>query len=128
MAVYGVGFNYGGYDSQKERFLKEGIVCTDWPEKDGRYFHECMRRMKLGDIVFLKSFLRADQALRVYAIGLVEGVYQKNGQNERCVKVKWLLELDSPCDIPVKDGFICRTGAIYEEINPVVISKIISLL
>jgi len=128
MAVYGVGFNYGGYDSQKERFLKEGKVCTDWSEEGGKYFHECMRRMNPGDIVFLKSFLISGQTLRVHAIGLVKEGYRRNEQSEGCVEVEWLWKPSVPCDIPIKDGFVGRSSTVYEEINPEVIKEIISLL
>ncbi|NIA10461.1 MAG: hypothetical protein GWP10_12215, partial [Nitrospiraceae bacterium] len=121
MAVYGVGFHYGGYDSQKERFLKEGKVCTDWPEDKGKYFCECMRRMNLGDIVFLKSFSINKQTLDVYAIGLVKEGYQWNERSEGCVKVKWLWKSKVPYSIPIKDGFVGRNTTVYEEINPEVI-------
>ncbi len=128
MAVYGFGFKYNGHESQLKRFLSDSKVCTDWPEYK-KYFHEQIRRILPGDLVFLKTFKRQGQTLRIYAVGIVRDFEYDNKMGEKCIKVEWFWSSEQPFEIrEIKDGCISRTTTVYEEINKEVIQKLIGLM
>ena len=84
--------------------------------------------MHLEDIIFLKIFDIKSQTLNIYAIGMVNDKYREDG-TEGCIGVKWLWLTENPEKISdLRDGFVCRNTTIYEEINPRVINKIITIL
>ncbi|MBQ9226132.1 MAG: hypothetical protein IJ177_08095 [Fibrobacter sp.] len=68
---YGIGAAYSsGTEDHASTFISKGIACIGWNSKDAPAFHEMLRQINIGDIVFLKSF-SPKAGLYIKAIGLV---------------------------------------------------------
>ena len=131
MAVYGIGAMFGGIDDQTQKFVDMGVACIGWSPHDAPAAHQQMASVKMGDIIFIKSF--APQAgLHIKAVGVVTDphfrpITQALGWG---VDVRWR---------PVPDGRIVvgalndhadfmRRGSLYEEFNPTVINTVLGIL
>lgn len=75
MAVFGAG-TYFDFDVTKD-FLEEGCFCIGYEKGDAIALFEMLRRVKIGDIVYLKSFSMGKKGesgmVFIKAIGFVVG-------------------------------------------------------
>lgn len=136
LAIFGIGATYN--DSKKdvtEKFLKNGLVCIGHPEKSSEDPEDCspslhglLRHIKAGDIVYIKSF--NDKGLYIKAIGIFR-VFEELSKDEElgtCLHVKWLWIGPIVGPMKISDKYNVRWNALYEEYNPEVQKKIISLI
>lgn len=137
MAVYGVGA-YFGYDVSKE-FIKNNCVCIGHAEQDAPSLYELLRRAKIGDIIYIKSYTpRKNNQLCIKAIGYIIGAnfnkYNMANSNDGFLgrSVRWVKDFtNNPLDLELKkedriNNVYCNT--IYEEYSSELIYKILDLL
>jgi hypothetical protein len=134
---YGIGAAYSsGTEDYTSTFINKGIACIGWDSKDAPAFHEILRQINIGDIVFLKSF-SPKAGLYIKAIGLVSsskilqpneteylGYAREVAWKFRALKQNqwlWLGRLQDKYDF-------MRGGTMYIEMNPDVQTKIIAEL
>jgi len=126
MAVYGIGVKYGRWDDKSKDFLQQKKACIGW-ENDAKYFQEQLKKVRPGDIVFLKTFYPKEQRLTVIAIGIVTQGFENHREDlGNCIGVEWLWKGEE--NKTIKDHFPGRWTAIYEELNPEVINWLIEIL
>lgn len=68
---YGIGAAFSsGTEDHASTFISKGFACIGWNSEDAPAFHEMLRQINIGDIIFLKSF-SPKAGLYIKAIGLV---------------------------------------------------------
>ncbi len=128
MAIWGFGYKYGGVEDKLEEFVKKQVACSGWG-KDNEYFCELLNQVKIGDIVFLKTYDKGSYLLKVRAIGIVTGKGLKNDETLGvCIQVKYIKIYDKPLEIKVNDSVLHRGATLYEELSSEVCRKIINEL
>ena len=125
MAIFGLGAFYE--EDVTNKFLLNNVACIGWSYKDAPSLHKLMSHIKVGDIIYIKSYPYAE-GLEIKAVGIVldDNVSPVNGIGKACLKVKWIWE-GSEVIGKVEDKYV-RTITIYEEFNPAVQKKVVDLL
>jgi hypothetical protein len=78
MAIYGIGATYESDVSPK--FIKKGLACVGWEEEVAQPLHGMLKRIKIGDIVYIKSH-PPSIGLIVKAVGIVISDELKNDKD-----------------------------------------------
>ncbi len=137
MAVYGVGAYYN-VDVTKD-FINEKCFCIGYGKSDASTLYEMLRRAKIGDIVYIKSFSpRANKELNVKAIGFITGQNIKefkfnDGNNMGYGReVRWVRDFtDSFVKIPLETNDSVNnvySNTMYEEYSSRIIKKLLDLM
>lgn len=116
MAIFGMGAFYE--EDVTDSFWLNGVACIGWSYEDAPTLHRLMRRIKIGDIIYLKSH-PPSEGLIIKAIGLVlnDEAYPIQGVGEACLAMRWIwrgYEVIGTVD----DKYNVRNNTIYEELNP----------
>jgi hypothetical protein len=131
MAVYGIGAMFGGTDDQTQKFIDMGVACIGWSAVDAPSIHRQMASLKMGDIIFIKSFAPS-AGLHVKAAGVVTDpqfrlITQALGWG---IDVRWRTVPDGRIDLGTLNDHadFMRRGSLYEEFNPTVINTVLDIL
>ncbi len=136
---YGFGHIWEhGDDERFKEFIENDQACIfasldkDTPSKiaNRQRHRDIIKRIKEGDIVYLKKFSIPDQNFKIQAVGIVFKEWYKDEDlfcvgvkyNEKNYNINGIVD-----DIPVTDG-VQRNQRIYEETNPDIIHLIEKLL
>lgn len=120
MAIWGVGFHFGKKCSQKEKFINKNYISIGYSEKEAPEYYAMMREIRVGDIVYLKSWAIRNNTLHIRAIGKVISPMKQNISN---ITVDWLIK-DIDETIALNTKYRQRVTSIYKEYNDTVISTI----
>lgn len=142
MAVFGAGAYYN-VDVTKD-FLKQGCFCIGYEKKDASALYEMLRRVKIGDIVYLKSFNMGKKGesgkIFIKAIGFVVGqsikslTFDDGSDMGYGRKVKWIkdfsdrekwIEVELNAEERVNNVY---ANTLYEEYSARIIEELINLL
>ena len=142
MAIYGIGSNYKSepqVDMTKE-FINNDCVCIGYEYEDSTSLYEILKRMKIGDFVYIKSYsAKNNKTIFVKAIGIVIGTdLEEKYSKDNCTKlgygrtIKWVKDFSDkskqinliPSDI--KNNVYNNT--IYEEYSINIINNILNLV
>ena len=126
MAIYGIGASFNNKDVSP-RFIKDGVACVGWPEKQAQPLHAILKHFKIGDIVYIKSH-PPNIGLIIKAVGIVISDKVKTIELSRiCIQVKWLWigkkRLGKFCD-----KYPVRNLTLYEEFSRKVQIQVLKLL
>jgi hypothetical protein len=124
MSIYGIGSNYEGKYDKKEEFISKGCACIGWKENDAPALYNLLRRVNIGDFIYIKSMNIPNKELLIKAVGVVTdnnitfykdtvGSYLGNG-----VKVNWLWNDEKR--IKISDEmyrYNVFNNTLYEEFN-----------
>ena len=148
MAVFGAGAFYydddnSGVDVTKD-FLEQECFCIGYEKKEASALYEMLRRVKIGDIVYLKSFKVGKKGesgtIFIKAIGFVIGQNIKSftfsdGSNMGYGRgVKWIKDFSDREDWfelelnPEERVNNVYSNTMYEEYSARVITTVIDLL
>ncbi len=125
MAIFGLGAFYDGDVS--DSFQSHGVACVGWNYQDAPSLHKLMRHIKVGDIIYLKSYPRT-QGLIIKAIGIVldDEVIRVQGVGEACLRVRWVWSGNEVVGM-IGDKYN-RIITLYEETNPAIQQRVLNLL
>jgi hypothetical protein len=120
MAIYGIGAYYDGDVSRD--FIEANLVGIGWENIDAADLHQLVKTMKVGDIVYLKSFSPSSPHLIVKAIGLIvdDEIRTWNDSNNlvSCGRnVRWLSTRQIRIPKPSEKNNV-RANSVYEEFHP----------
>lgn len=128
MAIYAVGANHDGEDVSDD-FISNNIAGPGWSNIDAPELHQFLRSLKVGDIVYIKSFSPSSPDIIVKAIGIItddEVVTNSNvvaaGRN-----IKWIVKDSFRISKPI-EKYNVRLNTMYEEFHPTVQSEILTKL
>ena len=130
MAIFGLGAFYQEVGDVTDSFLSRGVACVGWGYEDAPALHRLMRHIKVGDIIYLKSYPRT-QGLRIKAIGVVLDdefipVEDVEDIGQACLRVRWVWIGNEVVGM-VRDKSN-RIVTLYEETNPDIQRRIVDLL
>lgn len=140
MAVYGIGAYYDDTDVSCDFITKE-CACIGYDKSDASSLYEMLRRMKKGDIIYLKSYSIKGSTVVIKAIGYVIGrnIEKFNFPNTKDSmgygrKILWKRVFEENEDwirVPLADEDKKNNvynNTLYEEYSDTVINKILELL
>lgn len=136
MAVYGIGA-YFNEDVSKD-FIEASCACIGYGKSEASSLYEMLRRVKLGDIIYIKSFTIQGRTVNIKAIGFVTGTNIKNyefpngegsmGYGREVVWKKEYNNKDEWLRVKISDEDIKNNvynNTMYEEYSIEVIEKIL---
>ena len=133
MAVWGIGSYYKGtFNPDKtDDFIKENCAFIGWDYDNAPSLHYMFSTVKLGDIVYIKSFIPKSKTLHIKAVGIVNDV-NKNISNElgTGVGVKWKDGFE-PVTIEITEKAFKNNvynNTLFEEYDAEIINKLVSEL
>ncbi len=120
MAVWGIG---AYYDSDKsDDFINNNVACIGWDEKSAPALHKMISSIKMGDIIYIKSYVTQKQQLLIKAIGIVTSTAISNPNDSNLgmgVTVKWDKRF-SPYTFDITKAMYRNNvfnNSLYEEFN-----------
>lgn len=131
MSIIGIGAMYGGTHDKSAEFIDRGVAGLGFEPEEAPYTHAQMSTLKVGDIVFIKSY-PPHMGLFIKAVGLVTDAtllpIEALGYG---VSVRWVWhDLNNPVFLgKLNDrGDHVRRGTFYEEVGPQVQTVVIDRL
>lgn len=129
MAIFGIGAYYEGTTDMTEEFVQNGRACIGWEEACAPTLHQMMRQVKVGDLIYIKSFAPRT-GLTIKAVGIVISTEIEGSEielGEICVEVDWAWR-GSHLVGRIDDKYNVRSITFYEEFNPEIQNLIIDAL
>lgn len=140
MAVFGIGAYYDDDDVSSD-FINEKCACIGYDKTDASSLYEMLRRIKKGDIIYIKSYNIKTKTVLIKAIGYVTGrnIKEFNFPNSAESmgfgrKILWKKIFEENKDwirVPLADEDQKNNvynNTLYEEYSDTVINKILELL
>lgn len=126
MAMFGVGA-YFDKDDLSQKFIDNNVIGVGWTKEQAPALFQMVGSIKVGDIVYIKSFSPSSEKIFVRGIGIVVDAKEakpiKNiislGRN-----VRWLDKREFEIEKPVEKNNV-RLNTMYEEFNEDVQRKIL---
>lgn len=126
MAVFGVGAYWDDRDDMVQAFLQQRCACIGWSREDAPTLYEILEKVRIGSIVYLKSF-NPNTGLRIKAVGVVNGPTFQTSLSNDSLRVAWVW-IGEDLVGAINDKYTARTCTIYEEHNPVIQERVVGLL
>jgi len=127
MAIYAVGAYYDGDVS--DDFIQNDIAGPGWDINDAPELHQFIRSLKVGDIIYIKSFSPTSPDIIVKAIGIVmnDQVVSSSDIVAAGRNIKWVVTDSFRIPKPSEKNNV-RANTMYEEFHPIVQSIILDKL
>jgi hypothetical protein len=132
MSVWGFGSHYRNLSpkDKTQNFIDDGCAYIGWNETEAPALYHMLDTIKVGDIVYIKSFAKKTKKLNVKAIGLVLDNNKRKSNLGTGVKVKWLDNF-KPFSIDITKEMYRNNvfnNTLYEEYNVEIINELINRL
>lgn len=132
MAIYGIGAHYGGTDDKSGDFIKDGVAGIGWNHSDAPELHQFLAALKVGDIIYIKSFSPSSPFIFIRAIGFVSDdeildMKSSKGLVEIGRNVVWKIAEEFKLPKPSEKNNV-RLNSLYEEFHPSIQAEIIKRL
>lgn len=127
MAIYAVGANYNGDVS--DDFIANNIAGPGWSVSVAPELHQFIRSLKVGDIVYIKSFSPGSPDIIVKAIGVIidDQIVTTSQVVSAGRNIKWVVKDSFRIPKP-SEKLNVRLNTMYEEFHPAVQSQILAKL
>jgi len=139
MAVYGIGAYYD--EDVSSDFVNKECACIGYDKTDASSLYEMLRRIKKGDIIYIKSYNFSNSTVVIKAIGYVIGrnIKEFNFPNSTDSmgfgrKILWKRVFEENEDwirVPLADEDKKNNvynNTLYEEYSDTVINKILEFI
>ncbi|MCY4613882.1 MAG: hypothetical protein OXB94_09710 [Nitrospira sp.] len=119
MAIFGIGAFYKKDASQA--FIEANLVGIGHSVEEAPELHQFMRALKVGDVVYIKSFSPKSPEIFIRGIGVItddEEVRDREIRDGRvsCGRnVKWVVTQEFRIPKPLGEKNNVRNNSIYEE-------------
>lgn len=116
MAIYGIGAYYQTDVSQD--FINNNLVGTGWSITDAPEIHAYIRTLKVGDIVYIKSYSPSSPDIIVKGIGIIRDHIIISNRYVTCGRnVIWKNTEEIRVQKPSEKNNV-RANTLYEEFHP----------
>lgn len=116
MAIYGIGAYFSSDVSND--FITNNLVGTGWSLKDAPELFQFMKSLKVGDIVYIKSFSPASSDLIIKGIGIIKDDVVVTNSIVKCGRnVIWKNTNQLRVPKPQERNNV-RANTMYEEFHP----------
>ena len=128
MAIYAVGANYDG-DDVSDDFIAHNIAGPGWSIAEAPELHQFLRSLKVGDIVYIKSYSPSSPDIIVKGIGVItdDQVITNSPVVAAGRNIKWVVTDSFRIPKPT-EKYNVRLNTMYEEFHPEVQSQILAKL
>ena len=128
MAIFGIGASYDKEDVS-QAFIKANLVGVGHGVKDAPELHQFIRSLKVGDVVYIKSFSPRSSNIFVRGIGVIIDDKEVKNRIVSCGRnVKWVDIQEFRITKPTHEKNNVRNNAMYEEFHPQVQRMILERL
>lgn len=130
MAVWGIGSYYKGTlnPDKTDDFIKENCAFIGWDYDNAPSLHYMLSTVKLGDIVYIKSFIPKSKTLHIKAVGIVNDVNKNISRGLGTgIGVKWKDDFE-PMKIEITEKVFKNNvynNTLFEEYDAEIINKLI---
>ena len=133
MAVWGIGAYFPGEKEDKaKQFVEMRRMIIGHSEGVHPKFHQMLRSVQPGDIVYIKARFMLNQPMKITAIGIATDcrVCLENGMEGReGIIINWIKDMtDQPVDIKKDRKNDGSTTTMYQERSVEIINQIAELL
>lgn len=134
MAIFGIGANFNNQDVSNV-FISCSSIGIGWDVKYAPDLHEFIKSLKVGDIIYIKSFSPSYPNLKIKAIGLIansEILDEESSDGNFAIgrNVLWCCIEEFELQKPKPEKNNVRNNSIYEEFNPkvqtIILEKILN--
>lgn len=120
MAIFGVGAYYE--EDVSQNFIQANLVGVGWDASDAPELHQFIRALKVGDIVYIKSFSPSSPDIIVKAIGIITDDEIRTSDNSNNLvscgrNVRWIHSQEIRIPKPHEKNNV-RANTMYEEFHP----------
>ena len=127
MAIFGIGAFFEEDVSQD--FIRKNLVGIRHRVQDAPELHQFMRTLKVGDVVYIKSFSPKARHISVKGIGVIIDDKEVKNRIVSCGRnVKWVDTQEFCIPKPKGEKNNVRNNSIYEEFHPEVQHMILERL
>lgn len=132
MAIFGIGAHYGKTDDKSGEFIKKKLAGIGWSSDDSPEHHQFIANLKVGDIIYIKSYSPTSKYIFVLAVGFVRDEIildskSSHGLIQAGRNVVW--KITERFSIPKpKEKNNVRLNTLYQEFHPKVQAEIIKRL
>lgn len=131
MAVWGIGAYYNDSETRDKTqdFLDRSFAYIGWKESEAPAIYQMLSSIKVGDIVYIKSFSPKTKILYIKALGIV--VDNKPQYFEGLgtgIVVKWKEKFTETIEISITPEMYRNNvynNSLYEEYDKKIIQKLI---
>ena len=128
MAIFGIGAYYG--EDVSQAFIEANLVGVGHGLDDAPELHQFIRTLKVGDVVYIKSFSPGSSNIFIRGIGVI--IDDKEAIDEEIVScgrnVKWVDTQEFHIPKPSNEKLNVRLNTMYEEFHPEVQRMILERL
>ncbi|MEI0580040.1 hypothetical protein [Brachyspira pilosicoli] len=130
MAIFGVGATFNNTEDVSKEFINNNVAGIGWGEKDAPDLHQFIQSLKVGDIIYIKSFAPKTQMITVKAIGIIidDKIVKKFSIGNHKIGIgrnmKWINKKSFTIENP-KGKHNVVNNSFYEEFNPEIQKAII---
>ena len=133
MAIFGIGANFDNRDVL-DIFISCSFIGIGWGIEFAPDLYEFIKSLKVGDIVYIKSFSPSSTNIKIKGIGLISNSEILNeetsdGNLKIGRNVLWCCKEKFELEIPKGKNNV-RNNSIYEEFDPevqtVILEKILN--
>lgn len=126
MAVWGIGAYYTGDkpEDKTQYFIDNECACIGWSKSEAPSLYRMLKSVKLGDIIYIKSFALRNTSVCIKAVGIVT----ETDTSENTVKVKWKRNFKGIEPITVTPERYRNNvygNTLYEEYDSEIINEVI---
>lgn len=133
MAVWGIGAYYSGQNNPDKtaEFLAQAGAFVGWNYCNAPSLHNMLKSIRVGDIIYIKSYTIKTKSLNIKAIGIVDDIATKTGTGLGTgIGVKWKKNF-TPISVVLNDETFRNNvynNTLYEEFDLDIINRIINAL
>lgn len=131
MAVWGIGayYNDSKVKDKAQDFLRNNFAYIGWKEPEAPAIYQMLRSIKVGDMIYIKSFSPKTKTLHIKALGIViDNKLQYSEDLGTGVAVKWKDEFTEVIEISITPEMYRNNiynNSLYEEYDKRIIQKLI---
>ena len=130
MGIFGVGATFNNTEDVSKDFIDNNIAGIGWGEKYAPDLYQFIQSLKVGDIIYIKSFAPTSQTTTIKAIGIIidDKIVKKFSIGEHKIgigrNIKWLNKKTFTIKNPQGKHNVVN-NSFYEEFNPEIQKAII---
>lgn len=133
MAVWGIGAYYksSSPEDKTKDFLNDSCAYIGWNETEAPALYRMFDSIKVGDLIYIKSFVPKEKQLHIKAVGIVINTEKKTSSLLGTgISVRWKQEF-KPITITVTAKIYRNNvfnNTLFEEFNKVIIQRLVDEL
>lgn len=132
MKLWGIGAYWDNVD-MTGNFIENSYALLGWNEADAPSLHTMMNEIAIGDIIYIKSFVKSSKSLKIKAVGKIKSYlkpFKCGAQIKKGISVKWIYT--DKCVIhKLSDSemvYNVYSLTLYREYSAKIIEKLLDLI